>query len=271
MGRKKHLKDLPKEELEYIDEKMKTSQKITAEYEDKNEYRTQLRMNNYKLFIKCKNQKQRTFLKHLLDMNKKVNICNAPAGVGKSFLALYAGLECLKKGEVEKITIIVPTVEASEVCKIGLLPGSIDEKIEPYKIATISTIEKILRVSGNLDYKYYIQYLINNKLIDFDLLSYARGRNYDNTFLILDEAENLSKKECLLLMTRIGEGNSKIVLIGDEQQCDRKDLRNVEYSGLRYAEEKLANLEEVTIDKFVNEDIVRNEFLTKLLNAWNQE
>ena len=144
MGRKKHLQGLSKDELEYIDEKMKNPMTLKGEYEKRDDLKTQLRMSNYKLFIKCKNQKQRTFLKHLLDMNKKVNICNAPAGVGKSFLALYAGLECLKKGEVEKITIIVPTVEASEVCKIGLLPGTIDEKIEPYKIATISTLEKIL-------------------------------------------------------------------------------------------------------------------------------
>jgi len=269
MGRKKHLQDLSKDEREYIDDRMKTPTTTNFTFEDKNNFKLQLKSLTYKLNIKCKNQKQKTFLKHLLDITKKVNICNAPAGVGKSFLALYAGLECLKKGDVEKITVIVPTVEASEVCKIGLLPGTIDEKIEPYKIATISTLEKILKVSGNADYKFFIQHLLNEKMIDFDLLSYARGRNYDNTFLILDEAENLSKKECLLLMTRIGEGNSKVVLIGDEQQCDRKDLRSLEHSGLKYAEEKLTNLEEVTIDKFTTEDIVRNEFLTKLLNAWN--
>lgn len=270
MGRKKRLQELPKEELEFIEERMRKPQKVSNDYEFKDDLKNKLKTTTYKLNVKCKNQKQKTFLKHLLDVDKKVNICNAPAGVGKSFLALYAGLECLKNGDIDKITIIVPTVEASEVCKIGLLPGTIDEKIEPYKIATISTLEKILKVSGNADYKFFIQHLLNNKMIDFDLLSYARGRNYDHTFLILDEAENLSKKECLLLMTRIGEGNSKIVLIGDEQQCDRKDLHSLENSGLKYAEQKLEGLDEVTIDKFTTEDIVRNEFLTKLLNAWNE-
>jgi phosphate starvation-inducible PhoH-like protein len=204
----------------------------------------------------------------LLDINKKINICNAPAGVGKSFLAIYAGLQLLKNGDIDKITVIVPTVEASEACKIGLLPGNISEKIEPYKQATISTIEKILKSCENIEYKAYTEYLLKNSFVEFDLLSYARGKNYDNTFLILDEAENLSKKECLLLLTRIGEGNSKIALIGDEQQCDRKDFKSTDNSGLLYAEEKLKGLSEVTVDKFSLDDIVRNSFLTKLLNAW---
>lgn len=265
MGRKKHLQGLTEEEMSLINQKMEKASYV----EGVEDYKNQLKSLSFKLNIKCKTEKQKEFLSNLKNIKKKVNICNAPAGVGKSFLALYAALYCLKNGDIDTITVIVPTVEASEACKIGLLPGTIDDKIEPYKVATISTLEKILKESGNIDYKSYVQYLLNTNTVRFDLLSYARGRNYDNTFLILDEAENLSKKECLLLMTRIGEGNSKIVLIGDEQQCDRKDIRKIDASGLLYAEEKLNGLEEVSIDKFTNQDIVRNKFLTKLLDAWN--
>jgi len=262
MGRKKHLQGLDKDDLELINKKM------SRDYELLDDYKRQLRNLTFKLDIKCKNEKQKQLLNHLKDPEMKVNICNAPAGVGKSFLALSAALYQLKNQMVSKIIIIVPTLEASDACKIGLLPGGIDEKLQPYKLATLSTLEKILIANENYNSKIIAENLINSSLIEFELLSYARGRNYDDAFVILDEAENLSKKECLLLLSRLGEGGSKIALIGDEQQCDRKDLKTMDLCGLTYAESKLKDLEEVTIDHFTNEDIVRNPFLTKLLDAW---
>jgi len=262
MARKKHLNGIDREDMELI------NQKMSKKYELVDDYKTHLKSLSYKLDIKCKNEKQKDFLNHLKDTTKKLNICNAPAGVGKSYLALSAALYQLKLGIVSKIIVLVPTVEASEACKIGLLPGSIDEKIDPWRRVTINTLEKILNASENYNSKAIVGNLINSGLITFELLSYVRGANFDDSFVILDESENLSKKECLLLLSRLGDKNSKIALIGDEQQCDRKDLKTIDLCGLKYAEMKLQGLEEVTVDHFTNEDIVRNPFLTKLLNAW---
>ena len=262
MGKVKRLNDIDSVDLEYIANKMEPKN-----FTPINDYSTHLKALSFKLDIKCKNQKQKKFFNNLKDLEKKINICDSPAGVGKSLLALTAGLYHLKNGNCSRVIVIVPTVEASEDAKIGLLPGGISEKIYPYTLCTRSTIEKILKLSGNVAYKEIANQLINGGFIEFELLSYARGRNFDDAFIILDEAENLSEKEALLLMSRLGDGNSKIAIIGDRLQTDRKSIKKT--SGLIVAIDRLKNLEEVTIDEFSTEDIVRNPFLTKLLNAWN--
>lgn len=266
MAKKKHLKGIDKFDLEFIDEKMKGDSAFN--YLTSEGLCTKLKTLNFKLDVKCKNNKQKNFIKNLQDLNIKLNICDAPAGVGKSLLALTAGLFHLKNGNVDKIIVIVPTVEASEATKIGLLPGTIEEKIYPFQIATRTTLEKILKLSGNVGYREEAQQLINSGLITFELLSYARGRTFDNAFIIIDEAENLSKRETLLLIGRMGEGNTKIALLGDKEQCDRKGLRDFNDSGLIHAKEKLSDIEEVAIDEFTNKDIVRNTFITKVFEKW---
>ena len=266
MGKKKNLKDLSDLELDFIEEKMKGDSALN--YLTSEGLCTKLKTLSYKLNVKCKNQKQKTFLKHLQDLNVKLNICDAPAGVGKSLLALTAGLSLLKNGDVSKILVIVPTVEASEATKIGLLPGSIEEKIKPFQMATISTLEKILKLSGNISYIEIAQQLVNSGLIEFELLSYARGKTFDDSFIIIDEAENLSKRETLLLIGRMGDGNTKIALLGDKEQCDRKGIRDFNDSGLIHAKNKLFDVEGVSIDEFSNDDIVRNTFITKIFEKW---
>ena len=169
---------------------------------------------------------------------------------------------------MSKVIIIVPTVEASEATKIGLLPGDIEEKTRPYQLATRSTIEKILKLSGNVGYKEEAAMLMNSGLVEFELLSYARGRTFDDAFIILDEAENLSKREALLLIGRMGEGNTKIAMLGDHVQCDRKDLKSYNDCGLVHAKECLKGLSEVSVDEFDNSDIVRNSFITKVFDNW---
>jgi len=268
MGKTKRLKEIDEADLAFIEEKMGRKQDNCVPI---NNYAIQLKSLCFKLDVKCKNAKQKKFFNNLKDLDKKVNICDSPAGVGKSLLALTAGLYHLKNGNCSKIIIIVPTVEASDACKIGLLPGSVDEKVYPYTVATRTNIEKILKISGNIAYKEMASQLINSGFIEFELLSFARGRNYDDAFVILDEAENLSNKEAILLMSRMGEGNSKIAIIGDHEQCDRKNLKSLDDCGLVTAINRLEGVDEITVDRFTNEDIVRNPFLTKLLNAWNQK
>lgn len=268
MGKKKNLSGLEQSDLDFINEKLG---KTVADYRSIDDVvsATNLKMLNYKLNIKCKNTKQKKFLKNLQDLEIKLNICDAPAGVGKSLLALTAGLYHLKNGNVDKIIVIVPTVEASEATKIGLLPGSIEEKTYPFQLATRYTIEKILKISGNIGYREISQQLINSGLIEFELLSYARGRTFDDAYIIIDEAENLSKRETLLLIGRMGEGNTKIALLGDKEQCDRKGIRDFNDSGLIHAKEKLIDVEGVSVDEFDNNDIVRNSFISRVFENWN--
>lgn len=266
MGKKKNLKELNEFELQFIKEKMKGNgalNNLTSEG-----LCSKLKTLSYKLNVKCKNEKQKQFIRNLEDLNLKLNICDAPAGVGKSLLALTAGLFLLKKGNVSKIIVIVPTVEASEATKIGLLPGSVEEKIKPFQMATINTLEKILKISGNVPYREIAQQLINSGLIEFELLSYARGKTFDDAFIIIDEAENLSKRETLLLIGRMGEGNTKIAILGDRAQCDRKGIRDFNDSGLIHAKERLTDVEGVSVDEFTNQDIVRNTFITKIFEKW---
>ena len=266
MGKKKNLKGLDEIELEFIEEKMKGDNALN--YLTSEGLCTRLKSLNFKLDVKCKNQKQKQFLRNLQDLEIKLNICDAPAGVGKSLLAMTAGLYHLKNGNVSKIIVIVPTVEASEATKIGLLPGGIEDKTYPFQIATRNTLEKILKLSGNIGYREVAQQLVNSGLVEFELLSYARGRTFDDAFIIIDEAENLSKRETLLLIGRMGDGNTKIVLLGDKEQCDRKGIRDFNDSGLVHAKERLSDVEGVSIDEFTNQDIVRNSFITKVFEKW---
>lgn len=267
MGKKKNLKgSIDEFEMEFIEQKMKGDSALN--YLTSEGLCTKLKTLSYKLDIKCKNEKQKKFIRNLQNLNIKLNICDAPAGVGKSLLALTAGLYHLKNGNVSKIIVIVPTVEASEATKIGLLPGSIEDKTYPFQLATRSTLEKILKLSGNVAYKEETQQLINSGMIEFELLSYARGRTFDDAFIIIDEAENLSKRETLLLLGRMGDGNTKIVLLGDKEQCDRKGIRDFNDSGLIHAKEKLVDIEGVAVDEFTNQDIVRNTFITKIFEKW---
>ena len=266
MGKKKNLKGLTNDELDYIDRKMGSDSALN--YLTSEGLGTRLKALNFKLNVQCKNKKQKQFLKNLQDLNIKLSICDSPAGVGKSLLALTAGLYHLKNGNVSKIIVIVPTVEASEATKIGLLPGGIEEKVQPYRMATIGTLEKILKLSENMAYKEEVQILINGGFIEFELLSYARGSTFDDAFIIIDEAENLSKRETLLLIGRMGDGNTKIALLGDRLQCDRKDLKSLNDCGLVHAKERLRDIDEVSVDEFSNEDIVRNPFITKVFDNW---
>lgn len=129
-------------------------------------------------------------------------------------------------------------------------------------------MEKILSNSGNFSSKQIIDGLIKNYVINYDVVNFARGKTYDNALILINEAENYSKEEMLLLLTRIGE-NSKIIISGDVEQMDRKDLK-FSQCGMVYAIEKLKDMNEVDIVEFKNEDIVRNPIISKIIYKWKQ-
>lgn len=269
MGRKKHIENCNDYEKGYIDAKMnQTPIKIDNNYDNQ----VSLKMLPYKIDIKCKNKKQKDFLNLLKEKNNKICVAYGSAGSGKSWITYSHALSLLKEesSDIDKIIIFIATCQAgSKEINIGLLKGTIEEKTNVFYDASIYTMEKILKSSGNLSAKSTIDSLIKADRIKFDLLQFARGKTFDNAVIIIEEAENVSQEEMRLILTRLGE-NSRIIILGDEEQKDRKDLAKTD-SGMIYAVKNLSEMEEFSAIEFTDEDIVRNPLITKILKLWNNK
>jgi phosphate starvation-inducible PhoH-like protein len=265
MGRKKNIQGIDAHEMDYINEKIGYT--VVDKCEDIIRFS---RLVDYKINIKCKNKKQKEFLNLLKNENKQLCFGIGSAGSGKSYISLAYALDALKDPSTpyRKIICFVPTCEAGAM-SIGFLKGTLEEKIEPYLEADTYTMMKILDKSGNYATRQILDNLIKSKIINYELVNFARGKTYDDAIILLNESENYSKEEILLLLTRIGE-NSKIIISGDLQQLDRKDIKRKEKEcGLQYAMEKLKDLDEFGIVKFTPEDIVRNPLITKIIDMWD--
>ena len=131
------------------------------------------------------------------------------------------------------------------------------------------TLIKILDNSGNFNSKEIITNLLKNDMIVEEAASFLRGKTFDDSIIVIDESENFSKQEILLILTRIGR-NSKMVFLGDNQQVDRKDIKKSgEKCGLDYAFETLKEVDDIGFLEFKEEDIVRNPIITEILKKWN--
>jgi phosphate starvation-inducible PhoH-like protein len=260
MGRKKSVPTLSIEDELFISEKINGNKKI--EYSNSS-------ILNYKVELKCKNQKQKELYK--LIKEKEIVFCCGIFGTGKSYVINATALELLKdtKTPYKKILIIVPTIEAGNM-PLGYLKGDLDAKIQVYLDADLFTMEKILNYSGNYESgKKIIENLRSADIITAEPIGFLRGKTYDNTLCLISEAENFSMQEMLLILSRIGE-NSKMLISGDPKQLDRKDIiKNKEKCGLEYAIEKLCQLDEIGCIEFGKEDIVRNPLINKILENWN--
>lgn len=267
MGKKKNLKGLDEFDLEYINEKLGKS---VTDYISPDDVvsASALKALGYKIDIKCKNEKQKEFLKNLKGKKHQICFASGAAGAGKSYISLAYALSALKDGgnPFDKIIIITPTCPAGNM-DIGLLKGTYEDKIRPYLEADTYTMEKILKNSGNGAPIDSVRTLISHGYIDYQLVNFARGKTFDNCVVLINEAENYSREEMLLLLTRMGE-NSKFIISGDPIQKDRKDLKK-NGDGLTYAIDHLKHLEETSVTTFTNDDIVRNPLITKILENWN--
>lgn len=224
---------------------------------------------NYKINLKCKSRRQKEFFNILKDRSKEIVFGVGSAGAGKTYVAMCEALTELRDGLCEKIIFITPTTEAgSSANRIGLLPGSPDEKVSVYLENMRNTIAKILKMSGNHNSEELAKNLVKDGFIEVKLMNYARGTTYDNAIVIIDEGENFSKSEMLLLLTRIGE-NTRYYILGDEQQCDSKSIKFDGKSGMMYAFDRLSEIDEVDGIEFTDDDIVRNPIIGKILKFWN--
>lgn len=185
-----------------------------------------------------------------------LTIVQGPAGSAKTFVACYTALQMLANKEVDKIIITKPIVDAGE--SIGFLPGTQDEKTQPYMKSYISTFEKILG-------RFLTEALIHNGFIEVNLLAYMRGDTFDNCAMILDEAQNTIMSQLMLWVTRCGK-NTTAIVCGDVSQYDikRKDAKILDFIDLCEGMKGVASF------KFEREDIVRNPFLIELTDRYEK-
>lgn len=267
MAKRKNLQNnIDEFEKGYIQAKLDGSHIIA----ETNNAPYQFKQMPYNISIKCKNQKQKEFLNLLKDKKKIICVGHGSAGTGKSWLAYSYALSQLKdeSSGYEQIAVFIATAQAGDKeINLGLLKGDLEEKTIRYCDSSINTMEKILKASGNYNSEQIIDSLQKSNRLTFDWIQFLRGKTFDNCIIIIEEGENVSIDEMKLILTRLGN-NSKIIIIGDNEQMDRPSLRK-HGNGMSYSVEKLKEMEEFGDIKFLDEDIVRNPLITKILKYWN--
>ena len=193
-------------------------------------------------------QKNKTTFPNKLETH--LTIVHGPAGTSKTFTSCYTALWLMANKKIEKIIITKPIKESGE--EIGLLPGTVLEKIDPYKQSYYTNFCKIID-------KPTVDWMFATGEITFEPLAYMRGSTYDNCIMMLDECQNASIKQLMLWSTRLGQ-NSKAVMMGDTSQYDvkKKDSGYIDFIDMTLGMPDLFTFE------FHNEDIVRNKFLIEL-------
>ena len=180
-----------------------------------------------------------------------------PAGTGKTYLAVALAVSALKSKQVSKIVLTRPAVEAGE--KLGFLPGDLQNKVDPYLRPLYDALFEMLGPETVAGY-------MEKNIIEIAPLAYMRGRTLDNSFIILDEAQNTSIEQMKMFLTRFGF-NSKIVVTGDPTQIDLDGKP----SGLMHALKILKDIEEIAIHRFEKKDIVRHALVQKIVDAYERK
>jgi phosphate starvation-inducible PhoH-like protein len=203
--------------------------------------------------VKLKTAGQRKYVKAIRDNDLVIAV--GPAGTGKTFLAVLMALRALKGGEVQRIVLCRPAVEAGE--KLGFLPGDASAKVNPYMRPLYDAL------NGILDFDTVKKYL-EREVIEVAPLAYMRGRTLNHSFIILDEAQNTTKAQMKMFLTRMGEG-SKIVIAGDTSQID---LPRGTTSGLVHAQSILRDVKGIAVVTLGNADIVRHPLVWKIVERY---
>jgi phosphate starvation-inducible PhoH-like protein len=180
-----------------------------------------------------------------------------PAGTGKTYLAMALAVEALLRGDVSRIILTRPAVEAGE--RLGYLPGDLAEKITPYLRPLYDALYEMIEET-------MVQRYIERGIIQVAPLAYMRGRTLNESFIILDEAQNTTGEQMKMFLTRMGN-NSKVVITGDVTQID---LPPEKRSGLLQAREVLSNVTGIAFVELTAEDVVRHPLVAAIVNAYQQ-
>ena len=187
----------------------------------------------------------------------KIIFASGPAGTGKTFLAVAAAVSQLMKNKFNRIILSRPAIEAGE--SLGFLPGDLKEKVDPYLRPLFDSLYDLLSPET-------VDRMIFNNQIEIAPLAFMRGRTLNNSFVILDEAQNATHTQIKMFLTRFGK-NSRMVITGDPSQTD---LVRREESGLVESIKILKNINEIEDIKFNSKDIVRDEMVTKIINSYEE-
>lgn len=197
---------------------------------------------------------QQRYVKNVLSSDVSFGI--GPAGTGKTYLAVACAVDMLERNEIERILLVRPAVEAGE--KLGFLPGDLTQKIDPYLRPLYDALYEMLGFEK-------VGKLIERQIIEIAPLAYMRGRTLNNSFVILDEAQNTTPEQMKMFLTRLGFG-SRAVITGDISQVD---LPRGTKSGLAQAMDILSGIEEIHITKFDSKDVVRHQLVQKIVEAYD--
>ena len=205
--------------------------------------------------IKAKTLGQQQYMKAIA--NNTVTIGVGPAGTGKTYLAVAAAVAAFRERQVNRIILTRPAVEAGE--RLGFLPGDMQNKVDPYLRPLYDALFEML---GTESYNKYLE----KGNIEVAPLAYMRGRTLDDSFIILDEAQNTTREQMKMFLTRLGFG-SKIVITGDITQID---LPTDKVSGLKDAVRVLDDVEDIAICKLTSQDVVRHVLVQRIINAYEK-
>lgn len=206
--------------------------------------------------IKCKTVGQKNYVNAIKKNTVVFGV--GPAGTGKTYLAVCLAVAALKSKQVERIILTRPAVEAGE--KLGFLPGDLQTKVDPYLRPLYDALQEML--GGETYLK-----LMERGTIEVAPLAYMRGRTLSSAFIILDEAQNTTKEQMKMFLTRMGEG-SKTVVTGDVTQVDLPDGKK---SGLVHAVDILKDVDGISICRLTDKDVVRHPLVMRIIRAYEAD
>ncbi len=198
---------------------------------------------------------QRAYLQAIFEND--LTFCSGPAGTGKTYLAVAAAVAMLKRGQMRKLVLVRPAVEAGE--KLGFLPGDLQEKVNPYLRPLLDALHDMMEFDQ-------IQRFMACDLIEIVPLAFMRGRTLNDALIILDEAQNTTKGQMLMFLTRLGMGG-KMIVTGDASQIDLEDPRE---SGLIDAVRRLRHVRGVGMVTLDGADIVRHSLVQRIVEAYGE-
>ena len=206
-----------------------------------------------KCVVKARTANQRDYIRNILTHD--INFGIGPAGTGKTYLAVACAVDALERDEVSRIILVRPAVEAGE--RLGFLPGDLEHKVDPYLRPLYDALYEMLGFER-------VVRLMEKHVIELAPLAYMRGRTLNESFIILDEAQNTTAEQMKMFLTRIGFG-AKAVITGDVTQVD---LPRSQKSGLKEANEVLTGIKGISFMHFSPQDVVRNPLVQKIVEAY---
>ncbi len=205
--------------------------------------------------IRARGANQSLFMREIRNHDLAFGV--GPAGTGKTYLAVASAVDALENEEVRRIVLVRPAVEAGE--RLGFLPGDLSQKVDPYLRPMYDALYDMIGAER-------VTQLIDRNVIEVAPLAFMRGRSLNESFVILDEAQNTSIEQMKMFLTRIGFG-SRAVVTGDVTQVD---LPNGQMSGLRNAVDVLQDVEGVSFTWFTPQDVVRHELVQRIVQAYEK-